>query len=129
MSRTTYDKALFIIAAVFNLSTAAVLIFRPDIILARLGISDPAAKLLAQSLASSVTAWGAAYALVAINPNRFREFVRLGIFSKTLFFVIYAVAFFGGQITFKAFVPAVIDLILAVLFMEYWWRSEKVQSR
>ena len=129
MSRTAYDKALFIIAAVFNLSTAAVLIFRPDIILARLGISDPAAKLLARSLASSVTAWGAAYALVAVNPNRFREFVRLGIFSKTLFFVIYAVAFFGGQIAFKAFVPAVIDLILAVLFMEYWWRSEKVQNR
>ena len=123
MTRTAYDKALFIIAAAFNLGTAAVLIFRPDIILVRLGISDPAAKLLARSLASSVTAWGIAYALVAINPNRFREFVRLGIFSKTLFFVIYAVAFFGGEITFNAFVPAVIDLILAILFMEYWWKS------
>ena len=129
MSRTAYDKALFIIAAAFNLGTAAVLIFRPDIILVRLGISDPAARLLARSLASSVTAWGIAYALVAINPNRFREFVRLGIFSKTLFFVIYAVAFFGGEITFKAFVPAVIDLILAVLFMEYWWSSEQPKSR
>ena len=123
MTRTAYDKALFIIAAAFNLGTAAVLIFRPDIILVRLGISDPAAKLLARSLASSVTVWGIAYALVAINPNRFREFVRLGIFSKTLFFVIYAVAFFGGEITFNAFVPAVIDLILAILFMEYWWKS------
>ena len=129
MSRTAYDKALFIIAAAFNLGTAAVLIFRPDIILVRLGISDPAARLLARSLASSVTAWGIAYALVAINPNRFREFVRLGIFSKTLFFVIYAVAFFGGQIGFNAFVPAVIDLILAVLFMEYWWRSKPAKSR
>ena len=129
MTRTAYDKALFIIAAAFNLGTAAVLIFRPDIILVRLGISDPAAKLLARSLASSVTVWGIAYALVAINPNRFREFVRLGIFSKTLFFVIYAVAFFGGEITFNAFVPAVIDLILAVLFMEYWWRSEQMKSR
>ena len=129
MTRTAYDKALFIIAAAFNLGTAAVLIFRPDIILVRLGISDPAAKLLARSLASSVTVWGIAYALVAINPNRFREFVRLGIFSKTLFFVIYAVAFFGGEITFNAFVPAVIDLILAILFMEYWWRSEQTKSR
>lgn len=125
MRQNAYDKALFLVAALFNLSTAAILLFRPDIVLMRLGISDPAAKVLARSLASSVTAWGVAYALVVVNPLRFREFVRLGVFSKTLFFAIYAVAFFGGQISFNAFVPALIDLLLAILFVEYWWRTSK----
>lgn len=124
MSRKAYDKLLFIVAALFNLSTAAILLFRPEIVLARLAISDPGAKLLVRSLASSVTAWGLAYALVVVNPLRFREFVRLGAFSKTLFFVIYATAFFGGEISFPAFVPALIDLVLAVLFVEYWWRTK-----
>lgn len=124
MRQNAYDKALFIVAALFNLSTAAILLIRPDIVLARLGITDSAAKLLARSLASSVTAWGVAYALVVVNPLRFREFVRLGIFSKTLFFVIYAVAFFSGQISLPAFAPAIFDLVLAILFLEYWWRTK-----
>jgi hypothetical protein len=123
MRRNPYDKVLFLGAAAFNLGTAVVLIFRPDIVLARLGITDPMAKLLARSMASSVTAWGVAYAMVAVNPARFREFVRLGVFSKTLFFVIYAVAFFSGEILFPAFVPALVDLGLAGLFTEYLWRT------
>lgn len=128
MRRNRYDKVLFISAAAFNLGTAAVLLLRPDMVLIRLGIVDPTAKLLARSLASSVTAWGVAYALVAVQPARFREFVRLGIFSKTLFFVIYAVAFFRGEISFAAFVPALIDLGLAGLFAEYWWHTGKTAT-
>jgi hypothetical protein len=125
MRQNGYDKTLFVIAAVFNLSTAAILLFRPDIVLARLGISDPTAKWLARSMASSVTAWGVAYALVVVNPTRFREFVRLGVFSKTLFFGIYTAALFSGAISFPAFMPALIDLFLAGLFAEYLWRTGK----
>ncbi len=128
MRHNWYDKSLFLGAAAFNLSTAALLIFRPDLVLARLGIADPTAKWLARSLASSVTAWGVAYALVAVNPARFREFVRLGVFSKTLFFVIYAVAFFSGAISFPAFVPALVDLGLAGLFVEYLWRTRRTET-
>lgn len=123
MLRKIYEKILFLLAAAFNLSAAAVLLFRPDIILARLNITDPGAKLLARSLASSVTAWGIAYLLVAFNPLRFREFVRLGVLSKTLFFAIYAFAFFDDQITLNAFAPAIMDLVLAGLFAEYLWRT------
>jgi hypothetical protein len=124
MRHNWYDKTLFMVAAAFNLSTAAILLFRPDIVLARLAISDPAAKWLARSMASSVTAWGVAYALVVVNPVRFREFVQLGVFSKTLFFGIYAVAFFSREISFSAFVPAMVDLVLAGLFVEYLWRTK-----
>lgn len=124
MRQNGYDKTLFIVAATFNLSAAATLLFQPDIVLARFGISDPAAKWLARSLASSVTAWGVAYALVVVNPSRFREFVRIGVFSKTMFFAIYTAAFFSGAIAFAAFVPALVDLVLAGLFAEYLWRTK-----
>ena len=123
MRHNRYDNLLFIVAATFNLSTAAILLFRPDLVLARFGISDPTAKWLARSMASSVTAWGVAYALVVVNPTRFREFVRLGVFSKTLFFAIYAAAFFSAEISFSTFVPALMDLVLAGLFVEYLWRT------
>jgi hypothetical protein len=123
MNLTTYDKILFVAAAAFNISAAATLILSPNTILGRLKITDPQAKILARSMASSVLAWGIAYACIVIDPVRFREFVLLGIFSKTIFFVVYSAAFFRKEIDFKAYVPAVIDLILAVLFAEYWMRS------
>ncbi len=124
MNLTTYDKILFVVAAAFNISAAATLIFSPATILARLKITDPSAKLLARSMASSVLAWGIAYACILIDPVQFREFVVLGIFSKTIFFLGYAVAFFRKEIDLKAFFPAIIDLILAMLFAEYWVRTK-----
>ena len=99
------------------------LIFNPDFLLTRLNINDPAARLLARSFASSVTTWGVAYALVAIDPRRFRAFAWLGAISKSIFFVIYTVALFRQQISFQAFIPALVDLIMAALFAEFLWRT------
>ena len=125
MKRPTYDQTLFLAAAAWNLGAAATLILRPEIFLARLGISDPAARVLARSLASSVTTWGISYALVAVNAQRFRDFARLGAFSKLLFAAVYTAALFAGQISLTAFLPALIDLLFALLFIEFLWRTAK----
>lgn len=119
MNRILYDRLLFVIAAVLNLGGAAMLIFKPDFLLARLAIQDSAARLLAQSFASSVTTWGIGYALIAFDQQRFRDFAWLGVISKTLFFLIYLVALLRGRLSFAAFVPALADLVLALLFLEF----------
>lgn len=118
-----YYSSLFAVSALFNLSMAAMLIFKPDIMLARLEIRDPAARLLAQSFASSVTAWGIGYALIAYDQELFRNFAWLGVISKTVFFLIYFSALAKGRLKFAAFVPALVDLILAALFVEFLWRT------
>lgn len=128
-TRDAYDRILFVVAAAWNLGGAAMLIFNPDFLLARLGVSDPAARLLARSLASSVTTWGIGYALIAYDRNRFRDFAWLGAISKTVFFAIYAVAFFGGRISFAAFLPAAVDLAFATLFVEFLWRTHQYRER
>ena len=114
-----YDRILFAVAAVWNLGAAATLIFNPDFLLAKLSVNDPDARLLARSFASSVTAWGIGYALVAFDRKRFRDFAWLGVISKTIFFTVYAGAFFGGRISFPAFIPALVDLVFAILFVEF----------
>lgn len=118
-----YDRILFAVAAAWNLSAAATLIFNPDFLLARLSVNDPAARLLARSFASSVTTWGIGYALVAFDRKRFRDFAWLGVISKTIFFLVYAAAFFSGRISFAAFIPALVDLVFAILFVEFLWRA------
>ncbi|MGH9803244.1 MAG: hypothetical protein ACRD82_23010 [Blastocatellia bacterium] len=118
-----YYHVLFAASALFNLSMAAMLIFKPDFMLARLEIRDPAARLLAQSFASSVAAWGIGYALIAYDQELFRNFALLGVISKTIFFLIYFAALKSGRLKFAAFVPALVDLILAALFAEFLWRT------
>lgn len=123
MLKRNYDRILFGLAAAWNLGAAAMLLFNPDFLLGRLNIGDPAARLLARSFVSSVATWGIGYALIVIDRNRFRDFAWLGLISKTIFFFIYAIAFFGGRLSFPAFVPALVDLIFALLFAEFLWRT------
>lgn len=125
MLKRNYDRILFGVAAAWNLGAAAMLLFNPDFLLGRLNIGDPAARLLARSFVSSVATWGIGYALIAIDRNRFRDFAWLGLISKTIFFFIYAAAFFGGRLSFPAFVPAIVDLFFALLFAEFLWRTSK----
>jgi hypothetical protein len=125
-----YDKILFAVAAVWNLGAAATVVFNPDFLLARLNVNDPDARLLARSFASSVTAWGIGYALIAFDRKRFRDFAWLGVLSKTIFFAVYAAAYFGGRISFAAFIPALVDLAFAILFVEFLRRtSHKATGR
>jgi hypothetical protein len=118
-----YDRILFAVAAAWNLGAAATLIFDPDFLLSRLNINDPEARLLARSFASSVTTWGIGYALVAFDRTRFRDFAWLGAISKTIFFTVYAAAFFGRRISFASFIPALVDLAFAILFIEFLRRT------
>ncbi len=120
-----YDRILFVVAAAWNMGAAATLIFNPDFLLAGLGVNDTAARLLARSFASSVTTWGIGYALIAYDRKRFRDFAWLGAISKTIFFIVYAVAFFDGRISFAAFIPALVDLVFAILFVEFLWRTSR----
>ena len=120
-----YDRVLFAVAAAWNLGAAATLILNPDFLLARLGVNDEAARLLARSFASSVATWGIGYALVAVDRKRFRDFAWLGAISKTIFFTVYAAAFFGGRISFVAFIPALVDLLFAILFVEFLRRTSR----
>jgi len=125
LTEEVYDKTLFAVAAVWNLGAAATLVFNPDFLLERLEVSDPDARLLARSFASSVTAWGIGYALIAFDRKRFRDFAWLGVLSKTIFFAVYAAAYFGGRISFAAFIPALVDLAFAMLFIEFLWRASR----
>ncbi len=120
---------LFGIAAAWNLGAAIMLILKPEFLLARLGISDSAARLLAQSFASSVATWGIGYALIAIDQKRFRDFAWLGAISKSLFFLIYAIAYFRGLISRAGFFPALVDLGFAILFSEFLWRTNKLREQ
>ena len=126
-TRTLYGRALFAVAAAWNLGGATILISDPDFLLTRLEIKDSAARLLAQSFASSVSTWGIGYALIAFDQQRFRDFAWLGVISKTLFFLIYFIALLNGRLSSAAFVPALVDLVFAILFLEFLLHTKRAK--
>lgn len=119
MLKAHYYQALFAVSAAWNLIAAGALLINPGVLLARLKIDDPAARLLARSFVSSVATWGIGYAMIAYDQRRFRDFAWLGLFSKTIYFAVYAHAFATGKIPKSVFLPAILDLILAALFAEF----------
>jgi hypothetical protein len=114
----TYDRLLFGFAGIWNLTAASMLLIAPQSQLERLRIAEPNARWLVRSLASSAAAWGLGYLLIAIDTRRFRDFIWLGVISKTLFALISFWAALEGAPFIASTFPGLIDLILAGLFVE-----------
>jgi hypothetical protein len=119
----SYDRILFGGAAAWNLVGGLTLLIRPESQLSRLAITDHQAIWVVRSLASSAIAWGLGYLLIAIDSERFRQFIWLGLISKTLFALISAWGFAEGGLTGSAILPGGVDLVLALLFAERLMRK------
>ena len=113
-----YDALLFGAAAAWNLVGGAILLVNPEWQLTRLGIHDRQAIWAVRSLGSSAIAWGLGYLLIAIDSDRFHQFIWLGLISKTIFALVTAWGLAEGALKGSALVPGAIDLILALLFAE-----------
>jgi hypothetical protein len=113
-----YDGILFGSAAAWNLIGGLVLLVNPESQLTRLAITDHRAVWIVRSLASSAIAWGIGYLLIAIDSERFRQFIWLGLISKTLFALISAWGVADGALTGNAILPGAVDLVFALLFAE-----------
>ena len=113
-----YDRILFGGAAAWNLIGGLTLLINPESQLSRLAITDQRAIWVVRSLASSALAWGLGYLLIAVDSERFRQFIWLGLISKTLFALISAWGVAEGAITGNAILPGAVDLVLALLFAE-----------
>lgn len=121
--RMSYERILFGAAGAWNLIGAGVLLFAPEIQLARLGIDNPQARWLARMLASSAATWGIAYLLIAWDARRFRILIWLGAISKALFGAITGAGFLAGALSLAAFAPGIADLAMAALFADYLRRT------
>ncbi|NBO64111.1 MAG: hypothetical protein EBU88_04565 [Acidobacteria bacterium] len=123
MSRLAYERMLFLTAATLNLVAALTILIKPMVFLERMRVADPAATVIARALFSSVATWGVAYALIGYDPIRFRDFAWLGVISKLLFFTVQTASFRQGRLSRTAYLPALVDLLLAILFIEYLWQN------
>ena len=122
----TYARVLFGTAAVFNLLVGL------NLVLLRYWIRSPSLHLdpiagtnlvLANLAGLLVISFGYAYARVAADPVKFRPYIHLGVIGKLLAVAGTVWPWWIGAVPPSFPAPAIIDLIYALLFLDFLRRT------
>jgi len=122
MTKNTYYKRLFFVGAIWNWIVAPVLFFAYKPIIQHVGMEPLKYGLPLQLAMALVFVYGIAYYYVYKDPVRNRDCAKLGIYSKTLVFVLCVYYWVIGEIAFALVIPGIVDLIFAGLFVEFLLR-------
>jgi len=123
MDRKAYCKWLFIVAALWNWLASIPFFFWHDKIYARLNLQAlnyPAVLQLAMAL---VFVFGIGYFWVSKDISRNHDIVKLGAIAKIIAFFIFAYHYLFGSMPLVIVACGVIDLIFAILFIEFLTRN------
>ena len=124
MTRSHYYRSLFLIGAIWNWIVAPVFFFAYKPILEHFEMKPLQYGLPFQLAMAFVFVYGIAYYYVYRDPVRNRDCAKLGIYSKTLVFILLTCYWIVGEIVFTLVVPGIVDLIFAALFLEFLIHSK-----
>ena len=116
MTRPSYYKWMFYVAAVFNWVMTAALLLGVNVIL---GISIPLDSLGRQLVCLLIAVFGYGYYLVGRDITRNEGIVVLGIVGKVLIFVVFLANAIAGRLPYSILLPASGDLLFVILFFEF----------
>jgi hypothetical protein len=118
-------KAVFAVAALFNLAVGLPLLIAPAAFYAALGQPPPPDILSSQTAGLLIAVFGVGYGLVARDPVANRGILWLGVIGKTPLPLIVWLNVQAGRAPMSGFVLALGDLVFAALFLTYLLRSRK----
>ena len=122
---SSYTRLLFWIAALFNFIVAAGLLTVSGQVSAQLGLGPATAGSVVLSNLSGalVGVFGYAYARVAMDPQRYRVYVELGVVGKLLLLPAVGIPWALGYIGWELPALASGDLVFALLFIDWLRRT------
>jgi hypothetical protein len=122
---TKYARWLFGIAALFNFAVGFPMLFLRPLFLGRLGFDAISGSnvVIANLTGMFIALFGWCYFLVALDPVKNRPFISVGAIGKLLAIVCAVVPWLSGTIQMKPPLLLAGDLILALLFLDYLWRT------
>ncbi len=132
MNREKYYKILFLITAVWNwgmgvVFTLLTIFFRP-FALSTFGAEMPPSLVWMHGFFFLIFVIGFAFFFASFDVKNNIAVLKFGIIDKFLIFPVIFIYFLLGDISFTAVVPAIIDVVFAILFVECFI-SIKKQNR
>jgi hypothetical protein len=119
MTKKKYYKRLFLLGAIWNWIVAPIFFFAYKPIIQHLQMAPLQYGLPIQLAMALVFVYGIAYYYVYKDPIRNRDCAKLGVYSKTLVFILLTYYWIVGEIVFALVIPGLVDLIFAGLFLEF----------
>jgi hypothetical protein len=124
MQKERYYKNFFIVAAVWNWVATVPFFFAYEQIFAFLGMRMPIYPVTLQLFLSLAFVFGIGYYWVSRNLMNL-EIVKMGVVGKILVFLLFLYYAAIGNIPWLLVLPGIVDLIFAILFMEYLLRVKR----
>ena len=123
--RARFSRLLFLAAAVWNVLSAAAVLFLLTSLKFRseMGYPGQVDMISLQLLATCLFVFGVGYYWVSRDLARNRDLVKLGVIGKPLVFVIYLGHALTREIPPSLVGPSVVDLLFGVLFLEFLVRT------
>lgn len=118
-------KAVFAIAALFNLTVGLPLLLAPAAFYASLGQPPPPDILSSQTAGLLIAVFGIGYAMVARDPVANRPILWLGVIGKTPLPLIVWLNVQAGRAPMSSFWLTLGDLLFAGLFLTYLLRTRR----
>jgi hypothetical protein len=127
MDRKLYYKRLFFIGAIWNWGAGLLFFFWSDPIYSFFNmktINYPGVMQLAMAL---VFVFGIGYYWVSKDISMNHDIVKLGIIAKTIVFLVFSYHTLIGNMPPQLGLSGVVDLIFAILFLEFLMNVKKIR--
>jgi hypothetical protein len=133
MKNANYYKIIFIIAGIWNLAAAITCwigsIFLPDVFFKMFNMPTPVSLFPFHAMFWFILAFGIGYIIVSRDITKNHGIILIGMLAKILFFIDCVITLSLKEANIMLLVTGIVDLIFAILFMEFLLKTNKVSSQ
>jgi hypothetical protein len=133
MKNLKYYKTLFIIGGIWNLGAGVLCwlgsVFMPDLFFNMFGMPKPPSMFPFHAMFWFIIVFGIGYIIVSRDVTKNHGIVLIGTMAKILFFLDCIITFSSKEANAMLLGPGVVDLIFAVLFVEFLLKTKAMTSQ
>ena len=119
MPKQDYYKKMFFVGAIWNWAATSTFIFGYKILFPLFGMELPGYPVFLMMFLGLCFVFGIGYYWVSRDLTKNHGIVKMGIIGKLIVFVGLSWAGITGQVHFILVGPGIVDLVFAILFIEF----------
>lgn len=129
MPKESYYKKMFLIGAVWNWSATITFAVGYKFLFPLFGMALPMYSAFLMLFLGLAFVYGLGYYWVSTDIHQNHGIVKMGIIGKLIVFVEFVWAWKIGEISWLLLGPAIVDLVFAVLFIEFLVNYRKTYGK
>ena len=133
MKNANYYKVLFIVAGIWNLAAGVICwtgsVLMPDVFFKMFNMPLPSSLFPFHAMFWSIIAFGIGYIIVSRDITKNHGLIFIGMLAKILFLIDCIITVILKEANIMLLGTGIVDLIFAILFVEFLLKVKKVPSQ